>query len=78
MLIQGEEEAISIFLNFNEEDGSEEKEISFGDYVSGESKDSTLLLGTFHLMTNSFYSISYKKTIHQKIVSPPPDFKLQS
>ncbi|MBZ9652625.1 hypothetical protein [Psychroflexus montanilacus] len=77
IVIQDSGQDISIFLNFNEEENSEEKGISFSEYVAGESKDSTVLLGTFHSMTNSFYSISYK-TIYQKIVSPPPDFIIES
>ncbi|MFO7746162.1 MAG: hypothetical protein R6V36_12355 [Psychroflexus sp.] len=74
MLYDGGEN-ISFFINLNEEENSEKNNVSFGEYLSDES-DKIISSSDFYYSRSFLHYTSSYKSVYQKIVSPPPDFKL--
>lgn len=68
---------VSFFINLNEEENSEENSVSFSEYLFHESDKVISSLDSNYSRFLPHYTLSYK-TIYQKIVSPPPDFKIES
>lgn len=73
----GDEADLSFLMSQSEEENSEEKSISFSDYVVHENCNSTVLFVESSFSEDLHYTSSYR-TIYQKVVSPPPDFRLNS
>ncbi len=70
-------EDISFFINLNEEENSEKNSVSFGEYLTEDSSKTLLSLDSFYSRSFLHYTSSYK-SVYQKIISPPPDFKIES
>lgn len=76
MLIQpGADSDVSFFINLNEEENSEKSSISFGEIIADESSH-VVFSQDFYFLDSFAQFISHYKSVYQKIVSPPPDFKL--
>lgn len=76
LTLQGNDD-ISFFININEEENSENNSVSFSEYLSGES-DKTIASLDFYYSKSFIHYLSSYKSVHQKIISPPPDFRIES
>ncbi|SDG78815.1 hypothetical protein [Psychroflexus sediminis] len=68
---------ISFFISLNEEENSEKNNVSFGEYIFDESGKTIHSLDAYYSQSFAHYVSNYK-SVTQKIVSPPPDFKIES
>lgn len=68
---------ISFFINLNEEENSEKSSVTFGEYLSDDSNKIIISLDSYYSRSFLHYTSSYK-SVCQKIISPPPDFKIES
>lgn len=75
ILLQDSGDGISVLLNLNEEESSEE-EAFFSDYLSSESTKSVMSSAIRYTKSNLYYTSSFK-TVYQRIVLPPPDFRIE-
>ncbi|NEV92810.1 hypothetical protein G3567_01450 [Psychroflexus sp. YR1-1] len=68
---------ISFFISLNEEENSEKNNVSFGEYLFDESGKTIHSLDSYYSESFVRYVSNYK-SVSPKIVSPPPDFKIES
>lgn len=76
LTLHGNEDS-SFFINVNEEENSEKNSVSLGEFLTGESDKIIVSLDSYYSKSFLHYTSSYK-SVYQKIVSPPPDFKIES